>query len=221
MTNLTLLWRIPRTAGVSLEVGLKKLGVIVATPAALIPVREEALGPPVAEADYVSCQHALPSQVAARSVFTEAEICNATNLLCVRNPWDRAVSLFSLLRRQGWQRPKREHWRHAGDDRFAEYIDWATSQGSSVEDPSDIFQGKPSVHWLFIKERRVPFRVLGRFEQLEDYWHAVCDIFGVRGDMPRINTTVHKPYREMYTPELRDKVAKFYAAEIEEFGYEF
>ena len=220
-SDLVLVWRIPRTAGTSLEIGLKQLGVVLSRSLSVAPRASKSLGPPVEQADYVSCKHHTPAALVARNVFTEAEICEATNLICVRNPWDRLVSLFALTRVSGWTHPGMAHWHKVGDDRFSDYVDWATSPVRETDYNLFNHQCQPATDWLFIEGRRVPFHTVGRFEDLPAYWRAVCDVFGMEGELPLANSRAHKPYRDYYTPALRDQVAEFYAAEIEEFGYEF
>ena len=210
------LWRPPRTAGSSIDLGLRELG-IVADRRHPEPLKDWDVA-----ADYIACKHYTPAELIGRSDLTEEEVFSARNLLCVRNIWDRLVSTFALLRTTGWRRPGWGHWRDAEDSRFAEYVAWATSPVRETEYHPRNFQCQPATDWLFVKGRRVPFCVLGRFEDLPAYWRAVREVFGVNGgELPLTNCRAHKPYREYYTPELRDQVAKFYAAEIAEFGYAF
>lgn len=63
-----------------------------------------------------------------------------------------------------------------------------------------------------------------RFEHLNEDYKTLCEKIGVPYEpLPQLKTKTRKSrdYREMYTPELRNWVAKEYALEIERFGYTF
>ena len=62
---------------------------------------------------------------------------------------------------------------------------------------------------------------IGQVENMQDDWAVVQDATGIRVALPRINTTNHRPYRDYFTPELRDKVAAIYRDDIERFDYTF
>ena len=173
----------------------------------------------VPQPDYLICGHTTPSQVVHHGWYTADEICDSVNLLCTRNVWERLVSLFSLLRTKGWRHSGLERW-HNSDD-FAAYVAWVTSPDREPSYHPRNYQCQPAGDWLTIDGRPVPFHAIGRFERLGDYWHDVCAVFGVKGDMPRLNGAPHKPYREYYTTELRYQVADFYAEEIAAFRWEF
>lgn len=210
------LWRPPRTAGTSVTQGLTDLGVVAASMHGRIVQGGSA---PLGPGDYVACKHYPPADIVQHRLFTANDIFEGTNLICVRNVWDRLVSTFALLRTTGWRHPGQERWRKATGDQFGEYIEWATSPVRETGYHERNYQCQPATDWLFLDGQRVPFHTVGRFERLDDYWQAVCEVLGVRGKLPLTNCRKHKPYWEYYTPKLAAKVARFYAAEIKEFGY--
>lgn len=63
-----------------------------------------------------------------------------------------------------------------------------------------------------------------RFEELDRDYETVCGEIGIPYEpLPRLKTKTRKKrdYRDFYTPELRELVAKKLEREIEYFGYEF
>jgi hypothetical protein len=85
---------------------------------------------------------------------------------------------------------------------------------------------------------------IGRFERLAEDLAALCDRLGAAPDLPALNRSRYAArhdggcfadctqaelramkampgYRQFYTPELVDMVAKVYAKDIERFGYDF
>jgi hypothetical protein len=134
----------------------------------------------------------------------------------VRNPWDRLVSCWadkvaSLKGKVDYAPrfgpPVTPHWEF---DRFAR---WAIEQ----PDPEGHYrlQSRHIVH-----DGKLVVDFLGRFERLESDWETVREKFGLAA-IPSRNRSKHRPYRELYTPQLRNLVGEFYAEDIERFDYCF
>ena len=64
---------------------------------------------------------------------------------------------------------------------------------------------------------------VGRFENLQADFAAVCDRIGLhRTGLPHENRSDgRKAYRDYYSEETRDIVARYFKRDIERFGYEF
>jgi hypothetical protein len=63
---------------------------------------------------------------------------------------------------------------------------------------------------------------VGRFENLQNDFDAVCDTIGVpRQQLLNSNHIQRKRYTEYYDEETREIVAKHHARDIEYFGYKF
>ena len=120
---------------------------------------------------------------------------------CVRNPWDRLISLyFSPSRgRAQWDRKL-----------FKKLV----SNTSSVAD-----------HLRLGKDDADPFsnvdRVM-RFETLAKDFHVVCAALDIPlTPLPSYNRSIREHYSKYYDDELRELVGRRFASEIERFGYTF
>jgi len=61
-----------------------------------------------------------------------------------------------------------------------------------------------------------------RFENLQQGFDAVCDRIGLpRQELPVLNVSVRRNYREYFDAQLRARVEEKFAPELECFGYEF
>ena len=55
----------------------------------------------------------------------------------------------------------------------------------------------------------------------EDFDRMCLGLDIPRIELPMVNVTKHKHYREYYTPELRDLVGEQFKEDVERFRYEF
>jgi hypothetical protein len=132
----------------------------------------------------------------------------------VRNPWDMLVSQYFKARHSD------AYLKNYGQDKR----DWHWE--NSFE------------RFVYRKPRPVPLQMsrictrdgkllpdfLGRFERLEKDAHYILERIGVDIEpppMPKINVSPHHHYATYYNKSMRDHVAKVYADDIKEFGYEF
>jgi hypothetical protein len=67
--------------------------------------------------------------------------------------------------------------------------------------------------------------LLGRYETLREDLAKAMQTIGCEEDVEllqvNVSRTRDRDYRSYYTPELRERVAEWYAPEIELLGYEF
>lgn len=125
----------------------------------------------------------------------------------VRNPWDRMVSMYAYL----LARP--DHHRHrlvVSLGGFEEYLRMELNRGYPTQMAS-----------LADRQGRLLVDFVGRFERLEEDFATICQKLGIAGRLGHRNGSVHAPYQEMYTPVTRELVARYFAPDIEQFGYEF
>lgn len=119
----------------------------------------------------------------------------------VRNPWDRMVSGYFSRREI-----RNQEIGHAVD--FSEYCRRSPLRHQYNNSKQ---HGEP-----------VAYDFVGRFESLQADFDAVCDRLGFkRMPLPYRNASKHANYREYYTAETRDLIARNYARDIDLFGYRF
>jgi len=116
---------------------------------------------------------------------------------CVRNPWDRLVSLYFSP--------------HLGRDAYDE--------DEFIRLVNDTKKGTQSAYVL--EEGRLATDYLIRFESLKQDFDAVSRKLGIEAELPYVNQSKHKPYQEYYNNKTKDLVYKLYQRDIELFEYEF
>jgi hypothetical protein len=129
----------------------------------------------------------------------------------VRNPWDRMVSYYHWLRAQSFAHPSVALARElpfaafVADPLIAE--SFATSPSASyVRDAKGVERGN-----LFI-----------RLEHLAEDIAALEAHLGLTLEVPHVNrSTRSADFRDSYSVESRDRVARICATDIARFGYRF
>lgn len=142
----------------------------------------------------------------------------------VRNPWDRLFSLyndFTLKRIKQYSRlvildePLFSEFKNFND--FC--VRFKDSQWTN-----DIFL-RPQSELLTYKDG-TEVNFIGRFESLDRDFKVICDKLDINkhpmSQHKKINAGVYQgTYREAYTKDAIDAVAKFYQEDVERFEYEF
>lgn len=132
----------------------------------------------------------------------------------VRNPWDRVVSQY--------------HYRVRTDQtalgsRPIPFREWVLrcfrDRDPRWYDKPRMFQ--PQVEWIADGGGRILVRFVGRFEHLADDFRLVCARLGIDRSLPHLERSVHAPFRECYDDETAEVVGRWFAADVERFGYSF
>lgn len=116
---------------------------------------------------------------------------------CVRNPWDRLVSFYFSP--------------HLGNTTF--------NKKQFIEIIQDVERGSQLSYLSEGEQLAVDFLI--RFESLTEDFAQVCDRLDIHAELPKVNQSDHRPYREYYDDETQALVAKLYQADIQQFGYSF
>ena len=125
----------------------------------------------------------------------------------VRNPWDRALSIYSY-RKQQVDNPKSVNYRQNIPDSFEQWL-----QESA---PS------PQLEHLADDNGNVLMDFIGRFENLQADFQAICSRINLPPiNLPHIRKSAHKRYTDSYSPQARQLVDELYKSDIEHFGYTF
>lgn len=153
----------------------------------------------------------------------------------VRNPWDRAVSMYHW----GWQQAaQRQRRRHKGKsvkqsvsaDTDAAIIDlaqrgfraWVISLYNNTPDMRDHFGVRLlprdcQLDWL---DGNHAWLVL-RYESLTEDFQQLQKLFSCSQPLPHAYKSQHTNYRDYYDKVSREMIAEIYDRDIKEFGYEF
>lgn len=137
----------------------------------------------------------------------------------VRNPWDRAVSVWEYRNRVASE----QNFDLYAQDSFAIQSKklihkWKTFKGMLRQTDGNGFQ----YNWCFDENGNKVIDVIGRFENFQEDFNIVCDRIGIpQQQLPHKNKTKHKHYTEYYDEETKQIVAEKYAKDIEYFGYKF
>lgn len=151
------------------------------------------------------------------------ELAGCFTMGVVRNPWERLVSWWSMIRQAHTTPQKPKHpeflrtqpfWQHVHQhEDFNDFVSWIpTSQFPRLR--------QPQLAYLTHNGREVDF--IGRTETLtEDMTRLLAVIGAGHVEIPRGNASRHGDYREMYTSETARLVGKMFRPDIRRFGYEF
>ena len=128
----------------------------------------------------------------------------------VRNPWDRAVSLYE--RKEGLQLRSQMS--------FEEFVDWMRFASSTCIHP---VPHRYQLDWFVSPHGEVLVDFIGKFENLFADWGHICERLGIDAPLPRLNANPdrRRDYTAYYSERSRRIVAERFAVDIEYFGYRF
>lgn len=174
-------------------------------PLLLRPNPNPKLGPPrlahLSITEYVSCGH-----------IDKHKFDSYFKFAFVRNPWDRAVSMYKYL--------------HRGNQSFNEF---ARQELLSPNSKLAYFY-KPQTHFIIDPYGKTKIDYLGRFEDLHHHVNAISKRLNIKQKLRHINrsktgTLDRKPnpfhYRDFYDDETREIIGELYRSDAEAFSYDF
>ena len=132
----------------------------------------------------------------------------------VRNPWNRLVSCWhnKILDSNyfGLEETQLNELKE-----FGNFVEWVEREGMQHRDRHTQLQ----VELINMDD----LNFLGRMESFGPDFTKVCDRIGIAPEQVKAaNVSAERmSYRDYYTPELRDRVGRIYAADIEALDYEF
>ncbi|HVF37606.1 MAG TPA: sulfotransferase family 2 domain-containing protein [Sphingomicrobium sp.] len=149
----------------------------------------------------------------------------------VRNPWDRLVSHYSMIRekidaltpaqRQQARPFETQLWNyvlHFSDD----FDSFLTNCTGLIYDrdcyKSFLFN---QLDYLSDQQGELAVDFVGRFESFAADANEALRRIGIEAEVPSLNRSDHSHYRDYYTPRTRDLVAARFRRDIAAFGYEF
>lgn len=130
----------------------------------------------------------------------------------VRNPWDKMVSIYSNP-----------------DNNL---IEIAKKKGINIQNISfdkfiNVIKDIEHIHleeqhkFICDEAGEILIDFIGRFESLSQDFNKLCSLLGVTADLPHKNHSKHMLYREYYTEETKNIIAKRYQRDIELFNYSY
>lgn len=125
----------------------------------------------------------------------------------VRNPWDLEVSLYHYAMAHPGHHKHEQFKAMRG---FDEYIAWRVQS-----------RGRLQLDFLADARGQLLMDFVGRFERLQADFRVVCETIGVNANLPHVNSSSHRDYRECYTARTRAMLAAAVRDDIDQFGYEF
>lgn len=150
-----------------------------------------------------------PTHITASQLIDEIGIAaydSFFSFAIVRNPWDWQVSLYNYMLKNT------HHHQHALVSNlggFTAYIHWRCENEIALQ--SD----------FIYNNNELVVDYVGRFESLIHDFQEITRRIGIQVALPKLNVSNSIPYRQFYTNETRDLVAKMFSLDIKLFGYEF
>ena len=166
------------------------------------------------------CQFLGPSWVEAKKFKPKYKYESYRHFVVVRNPWSRLVSTYHMIRQH------KTYGAYLMDQYKIENI-YPMKFEDFVKFVENIPDGYCDSHFLpyhyHINLQKTDF--VGKFENFEDDMRHVLNIIAPDQhiEIPKLNTSEYekKSYRDYYTDETREIVARKYAKDIELFDYQF
>lgn len=132
----------------------------------------------------------------------------------VRNPWDKVASHYHYRVLTNQTRLR---------ENPIEFNAWVRmtygDQRPPLYDQPKMFM--PQVDWISDSSGQVIVAFIGRFERLEDDFKEICRLIGCSGQLPHLKSSGRGDYRNLYSSEAAEIVARRFEPDIAKFGYTF
>jgi len=133
----------------------------------------------------------------------------------VRNPWDRAVSLYEYRRGKD---------RTGIATRNLSFSEW--TQRVFSEDPDPVFHNNPKSfqtqsEWLRDERGEIDIDFVGRFENIAKDFEEIAKKIAPGASLRHLNASSRAPYGSYYDNASNAIVSRWFKEDIERFGYVF
>ena len=198
--NIIFIW-IPKTAGTSL---VKAMDLTKAKNLHLLRYRFVNRG-------MVTFGHMDYAALVEKGLVSRKFDTDAFKFAFSRNPYDRAVSLFSFFKKQGKLNQTESFlsfWQRMLDDGYHDI---------GLYNVRKFSQCNPQVRWI----KGVQIDFLGAFETLETDVARLMDRLNLSNQcLPHLNPSAHGEYRRYYNSESQEIIRKLYSEDFLYFGYD-
>lgn len=156
---------------------------------------------------YKAYQFRKHARVVTAKAKLPADVYDSLFKFCfVRNTWELLVSNYNFI----LSNPQHKRFSIVRKLSFADFIDFAVSRGIGFQlDQITSPQGELMVDYI------------GHFKRLAADFGVVQQRLGIVAPLAHLNRTNHRDYRTYYDRQVREKVSRIYAREIEMFGFDF
>ncbi|MEE4292947.1 MAG: sulfotransferase family 2 domain-containing protein [Xanthomonadales bacterium] len=133
----------------------------------------------------------------------------------VRNPWDRAVSLYEYRRGKD---------RTGIATRDLSFSAW--TQRVFCEDPDPAFHNNPKSfqtqsEWLRDDRGEIDIDFVGRFENIAGDFAKIANKIAPGASLRHLNASARAAYGSYYDSGSKERVTRWFKEDIERFGYVF
>ena len=137
----------------------------------------------------------------------------------VRNPWDRLYSAYKFLQKGGIN----IHDKNAFETHLFIYKDFEdfVLKGLNEKIIWEIMHFIPQHEFVCDKNGRIIVDYVGKFDNLNKSLDEINDILKSDFELEHHNKTDKKDYKDIYTPEMIEKVHQIYQKDIDIFEYNF
>lgn len=198
--NVVFIW-IPKTAGTSLTqtMGVRKLKT-------LRSIRYRFCG-----RGRVTFGHVNYAELLSNGYVSKSFDKRSYKFSIIRNPYDRAVSLYMYLKRKGILDESMS---------FLNFCQKLVDEGVApigLYNTAGLSQCNPQTVWL----NGLSDVHLFRYESLADEIQELSKQVGITTTtLPRLNATLRRDWRTYYCPKSLDIVSHFYKSDFDQLGYE-
>ncbi len=133
----------------------------------------------------------------------------------VRNPWDRAVSLYE------YRRKKNKTQIATKGIEFTEWVNYVFSDHPDPYFHNNPKSFQPQVEWLKDDNGRVTVDFVGRFESINKDFDRIKELTGSSANLPHLNASKRTSYQSYYDADTRALVHHWFHQDIALFGYSF
>lgn len=139
-------------------------------------------------------------------IIPETELQKLYKFCISRNPFDRAYSYYL----HAINKPKQFNHKLITD--YGSF-DTMLRHLEEVAEPSQ-------THFIVNHKNEIAVDFIGRFENLNEDFNAICSHLEIDFFLPKLNARKHGHFTEMYNESNWKYVADYYAEDFETFGYE-